>query len=226
MYSILESSKFFKDKTKNEIISLMSKVDYKIIDANRNDLIFSPFAETKYMGILLAGELFIERILPCGKNIPIFIKEPGDLFGEAAVFSDALTYPCNVVAPKKSKVLLFSKDSILKLLALDNFLLNNLLSILANKALYLNNKIELFCYASIKQKIAYSILHDFNMCSDNNTVSIPFSKKIWSETINVSRPSLYRELKLLENENIIKLNTGNLIQIINKAELKCIIMNG
>lgn len=224
MYSILETSKFFKDKSKDEIINFMSKIDYKIIDANKNDLIFTPFTETRYMGILLTGELFIERILPCGKNIPIFIKEPGDLFGEAAVFSDALTYPCNVLTSKKSKVLLFSKDTILKLLALDNNLLNNLLSILANKALYLNNKIELFCYASIKQKIAYSILYDFNISSDNKSASIPFSKKMWSETINVSRPSLYRELKLLENENIIKLNAGNIIQIINKEKLNCVIM--
>jgi CRP-like cAMP-binding protein len=204
----------------------MSKIDYKIIDASRNDLIFGPFEDAQYMGILLTGELYIERILPCGKNIPIFIKGPGDLFGEAAVFSDALTYPCNVYASKKSKVLLFSKNNVLKLLTLDNILLINLLSILANKALYLNNKIELLCFISIKQKIAYSILHDFNMCCKNETVCIPFSKKIWSETINVSRPSLYRELKLLESENIIKLNTGNLIQIINKEELRSIIMNG
>lgn len=225
IYSILENSNLFKGKKKNEIIELLSKVDYKIIDSKRKDLIFSPFTDAKYMGIVITGEIFIERVIPSGKNIPIFIKKPGELFGEAAIFSDTETYPCNVMASKNSNIIIFSKESVLKLLSLDMVLLNNILSALANKALYLNNKTELFCFISIKQKIAHSLLHDFTIAEDKKTVLIPFSKKIWSETINVSRPSLYRELKLLEDQKIIKLVSNNSIEIVNKEKLDSIIMD-
>lgn len=224
IYLILENSILFKGKNKDEISELLSNVDYKLVDSKKKDLIFSPFAEAKYMGIVLMGELSIERVLPCGKNIPIFIKKPGELFGEAAIFSDTETYPCNVIASKNSKILIFSKESVLKLLSLDMVLLNNLLSALANKALYLNNKTELFCFISIKQKLAHSLLHDFSISADNKTVIVPFSKKIWSETINVSRPSLYRELKLLEEHEIIKLTSSNLIEITDRDKLTSIIM--
>lgn len=225
IYSILENSNLFKGKKKNEIIELLDKVNYKIIDAKKKDLLFSLFTDAKYMGIVINGEIFIERVMPCGKNIPIFIKKPGELFGEAAIFSDTKTYPCNVIASKNSKILIFSKESVLKLLSLDMILLNNLLSALANKALYLNNKTELLCFISIKQKIAHSLLHDFSMSEDKKTVCLPFSKKIWSETINVSRPSLYRELKLLEDQKIIKLVNNNSIEIIDIEKLNSIIMD-
>lgn len=58
-------------------------------------------------------------------------KKSGDLFGEDAVFSEANSYPFNVVAKIESSILLFSKDEFFKLLTLDNSILENFLKIIS-----------------------------------------------------------------------------------------------
>ncbi|EPY2277123.1 helix-turn-helix domain-containing protein [Clostridium sporogenes] len=100
--------------------------------------------------------------------------------------------------------------------------MNNFLQLIANKALFLNFKTELLSYSSIQQKICYSLLNEFD-AKENNIITLPFSKKTWAESLNVSRPSLYRELKSLENYNLLKCIGNNKIGIINANGLSDLI---
>jgi CRP-like cAMP-binding protein len=53
----------------------------------------------------------------------------------------------------------------------------------------------------------------------DNVIHLPFSKKTWAEYLNVSRPSLYRELKKLDDDQAIEINKNN-ISILNKQKLE------
>lgn len=63
----LKKSILFKNKTSEELESLISQVRYKTINLNKKDVVFSNFNNTNSIGLVLSGELTVERILPQGR---------------------------------------------------------------------------------------------------------------------------------------------------------------
>ena len=57
-------------------------------------------------------------------------------------------------------------------------------------------------YHGIDQKIAFYLLSEA-LQNDVSVVSIPGSMTKWALMMNVSRPSLYRELKRLEEQGLL-----------------------
>lgn len=220
----LYNSVLFKGKTKEEIISTLSSTEYFIQNYNVNEMIFSVDQNTNHIGIILDGCIEAQKHLASGQIVTILSKNQGDLFGEGSVFSKAQKYPCNIVAKNKSTILLITKENMLKLLTNDFILLNNFLYSFADRILTLNLKTELLSYSSIQQKIAFSLLYLMDDYKYKNTISLPFSKKTWSEYLNVSRPSLFRELKVLSCAEIITLHHRQ-ISILNNDALLGILNN-
>ncbi len=201
--NVLCDSTLFKNTTANQIHRALASIEYIVKSYEKGELIFRVDQTTKYIGIILEGSIEIQKNLASGKAISILNKKKGDLFGEGSVFSKAITYPCNIFTTTKSTILLISKKNMLNLIAKDTTLLNNFLSSFANRVLLLNLKTELLSYSSIQQKIAFSLLYLMDEHKVDNVVVLPYSKKVWSEHLNVSRPSLFRELKTLCNKKII-----------------------
>jgi len=220
----LKKSSLFANKTTDELLSLMNKIEYKVINIVKNEYVFNSLTSTKFIGIVLSGKVNIERILPYGKLVLMSTKKSGDLFGEVAVFSEANNYPCNVVAKTESSILLFSKDEFFKLLTLDNNILENFLKIISNQAFYLNSRVESLSFGTTKQKVAFSLLNNFNPEKDS-TIKLPYSKKVWADNLNISRASLYKTLDELYEASIISIDESNLIHITDFDELESIILN-
>ena len=220
----LKKSLLFSNKSTEELEELINSTNHKVINLNKNETIFDTFSLTNYIGLVLSGELTVEKILPCGKLVVLFHKLAGEMFGEVAVFSNAKEYPCHVVALSNCSVILFSKDEFFKILSQDKEILSNFLYLISSKAYYLNSKVELFSLNSVKQKIAYSLIKDFHASDDNTTIKLPFSKKIWSNNLNVSRASLYRELNSLYEEYTIDIINNSTIKILDIDKLNSILL--
>ena len=154
----------------------------------------------------------------------LFHKFTGEIFGEVAVFSNAQEYPCSVIAKTECKVILFNRENLFKLITLDSEVLNNFLYLISNKAYYLNTKIESLSFTSVRQKIAHSLIRDFDVCNNNYFIKLPFSKKVWSDNLNISRASLYRELDSLCNDSIITIINSTVIKILDFDKLNSILL--
>ncbi len=100
----------------------------------------------------------------------------------------------------------------------DTALLSNFLQLFTNKILELTIKTELLACDSIRQKIGFSLLYELSEPQPGKGVELPSSKKFWAESLDVSRPSLYRELGMMEREGLIRL-AGKKIYIIDRAGL-------
>ena len=66
----------------------------------------------------------------------------------------------------------------------------------------LQQRLELLSYSGIAQKAAFWLLTQMRQ-TGNNAIPIPESVSKWAMLMNVSRPSLHRELKRLEQQGII-----------------------
>ena len=70
----------------------------------------------------------------------------------------------------------------------------------------LQQRLELLSYGGIAQKAACYLLIQSRQ-SGKKTVKIPESISNWAMVMNVSRPSLHRELKALEAQGLIRISS-------------------
>lgn len=219
---ILTNCCLFLGKTRDDISTFLGITGYKVTHFRKNQFVFRMDQPTTYIGIILKGSVEVQKNFSSGKLLNLIFKETGATIGEGAIFSDTGTYPCNVMCMEKSTILLLPKHKLLELLAKDPILLANFLNLISNKLLMLNNKIELLSYSAIQCKIVYSLLHCLAPYTHNNIIHLPHSKKRWAEYLNVSRPSLCRELKYLVNAKIIAVDHKT-IRILKRQQLEEII---
>ncbi|HAK74197.1 MAG TPA: hypothetical protein DCP36_12560 [Sporomusaceae bacterium] len=218
MIEVLQKNALFSGKTSAEIETIVAGLQIVVGDFKKGELIFRSDQPADRIGILLQGSVAIEKNLANGKATPVFLRYPGEMFGEAAVFSRADTYPCNVISQSISQILFIPKAAMLTAIARDTALLSNFLQLFANKILELTIKTELLACDSIRQKIGFSLLYELSEPQPGKGVELPSSKKFWAESLDVSRPSLYRELGMMEREGLIRL-AGKKIYIIDRAGL-------
>lgn len=218
---ILCSCTLFKGKDKNNIEQILSEANYKIKHYKKNEIIFKADELSFYIGIVLKGRIEIQKILACGKVINFLYKNKGDIFGEEVALSRKPTYDYDIIATEESNIFLIDKQSTSDILLKDSIINSNLIVSFANSVLALNKKLELFSYYSIQKKIAFSLLYNMEI-NKTNYISLINSKKSWAEHLNVSRPSLSRELTHLSNKGIIKVN-NKIITILKKEQLESIL---
>jgi CRP-like cAMP-binding protein len=199
----LANCRLFKGYTKSDVHNFLLPAEYKISNFKKNQFIFRMDQPITYIGIILKGSIEVQKIFQSGKVINLIYKEKGELFAEGTIFSQMPAYPCQVISRENTDVMLLPKQYVIKALADDSILLANFLALMSDKLIFLNKKIELLSYCSIQSKIAYSLLHC--IATDNNTsiIELPYTQKAWAEHLNVSRPSLCRELKNLCKAKII-----------------------
>lgn len=219
----LKCSNLFNNLSTLDIEQVLSKIKYKKIDLVKNEYVFDTFSTSNYVGLVLCGNINIEKLLPSGKLISMYSKKKGDIFGEVAAFSDIDHYPCNVISTTKSSLILFNKNEFFELISLNQTILQNFLTLISNKALDLNKRIGTLSFSSAREKLTQSLLYDFKL-NEDLVIKLPFSKQHWANTLNISRASLYRELNTLCEELVINLNTSsNIIKILDLEKLEAII---
>ncbi len=203
---VLQKCTLFKNKNTEDIERLLSSISCKIESYKENETIFSPVQVADRIGIVLSGAVDIQKLFPNGKIVIIERKKIADVIGEASIFSKYEYYPDNVCACKTSKILFIFKSDLLRLFSSDNGFMLNFLETTSTSTLMMKHKIGILSLDSIQEKIAGYLIHTIqyeNTSNSKNTVILPFSKKAWAEYMNVSRTSLSRELRKLENEGII-----------------------
>ena len=137
----ITTSKLFNNVNIDDIENLLNNINYRIINLVKNEYVFDSFTNSDYIGIILSGNINIEKILPSGKSVFMYSKRKGDIFGEVAAFSKTKHYPCNVISQSKTSLILFHKLEFFKLLELNSNVLNNFLSLICDKTFSLNNRV-------------------------------------------------------------------------------------
>jgi CRP-like cAMP-binding protein len=200
--SVLSNCALFKNKSMNEIETLLLKIQYRTDNFIENEIIFSPVQNADKMGIILSGEVDVQKLFPTGKVVIIERKKSSDMIAESSIFSRLKYYSDTFAACKPCQVLLITKKDLLKLFKLDPAILLNFLEHVSNSTLILKNKIGILSLDSIREKISGYLIHDYKM-NKSCMITLPFSKKEWAEYMDVSRTSLSRELRGLEQEGIL-----------------------
>ena len=220
-YSVLEKSILFSGLTAKTIREVLEAVPHHIQCYEKDETIFHFMENAARLGIILEGRVDAQKPFPNGSQINISVRNAGEMIGPAAVFSRRQKYPCDVVALDPATIMMFRKEDILLLLQKDSQVLKNFMAELATAAYMLQQRLELLSYSGIAQKAAFYLLMQHRQ-TGNASVQIPDSVSKWAMTMNVSRPSLHRELKKLEKQGFIHCSTHT-IEILDAIGLQSVL---
>lgn len=200
--SLFENCNLFAGIPARDLRKDLESVTQHIQCYDRGETVFFLMEEAEKIGIILEGSVESEKPFPNGSQVNVSIRKPGDMIGPAAAFSASRRYPCDVVALEPTTIMMFSRKDILALMQKDIRILENFTRELATATYMLQERIELFSYSGIAEKAAYYLLMQAKK-SGTSKIRIPSSVSNWAMMMNVSRPSLHRELTKMEKGGMI-----------------------
>ena len=217
-YSVLETSTLFNGISAGDLRKILEITPHHIQCYDKGEIIFHLMDHADRIGIILEGSVEAQKSFPNGSQVNVSVRGSGEMLGPAAVFSRTHKYPCDIVSLEPVTLMVFRKEDALALMQKDIRILENFTTEISTATYMLQQRLELLSYNGIAQKAAFWLLMQARQ-TGKDVVKIPESVSKWAMTMNVSRPSLHRELKKLETEKIISYNPP-FVTILNIDELQ------
>lgn len=158
------------------------------------------------IGVILTGEVVVLKESGAGNRTVMALLKPGDIFGEVVAFSRKATWPASIQAQEFSQVLFLSGEKIIggceSICPWHRTLIRNTLGIISEKALMLNKRVDYLSIKSMREKICTYLLDQVRETGKLSFV-LPLKRQELADYLNVSRPSMSREMGRMRDEGII-----------------------
>jgi len=212
----------FQGMTQQETIALLDCLQPRVRSFRRNVILNAAGEPFEGIGVVISGQVAIVKENSAGERMILSILKPGDLFGEMAAFSGRGLWPATVIAQSACSVMYLPPDKIAGQCAVScqghRALIMNMLGILSRKALNLSQKLEYLSIRNLRARIAAFLLDQAGK-SGKTTFMLSMNRNEMADFLNVSRPSLSREMCRMRDEGILDFHRSS-IQIRDIEALK------
>lgn len=218
------NSPLFSGMTEDAIQDCLQCSKSEMISYKKDEIIFHQNDEPEKLHVLVDGSVAVCNDTVSGKrSIVATFDQSGELFGEVFVFLDQREYDHYAQAVTPARVLQIPKDFLYHTY-IDEYgyhsqMISNMLSILAQKAYFLNQKVQILSCTSLRQKISKIMLKN---CQPDGKVTLSMNREELADYLNTARPSLSRELMNMQEDGLIQIQKKE-ITIIDFDELQNII---
>lgn len=213
MEEVLKDSLIFKNFSLEKINEILNKIKYDRKKYKNGENIAFRGDKVEGLNIILKGSITTEMLTKNGNVKKIEDLKEADVLAAAFIFGNRNTYPVDLIAKGEVEILHINKMNFLKLLSLENKILENFLNEISNKTQLLSTKIwNSFNNKTIGEKIRNFIIS--NQRSDEVVIS---NLKSLAESFGIARPSLSRVLSDYVNERKLERTGRNKYKILDKA---------
>ena len=171
-------------------IMTSSKAIWENYPADR--VVYSPHHFRRCLGILLEGQLQVTK-----GELNVSLLEPGDVFGAAALYSDAPEFATTITARKDSRCLLLPQELVDDLLAKDARFRTVYLRYLTGRIHFLSSRLQSLAQPGAEGKLARYLL------SSHRDGQVTCSATELAKRLGLGRASLYRAFEVLEQGGFI-----------------------
>lgn len=203
---VLEKMPLFQGIDREDLILLMGCVNPLRLDYSARDFIAQAGDDFTGIGVVLKGNVAVSKENAAGERVILSLLGPGDMFGEMAAFSGQASWPATVNAQEPATILFLPPAMIIsgcdKMCERHRQMTQNMLGILTKKALLLNQKLGYLAIKSLRSRICTYLLEQRNAAA-SDTFVLPMKRHELADFLNVSRPSLSREMGRMKEEGLI-----------------------
>lgn len=204
---ILKKCILFKEIEEDEILSMLSCLDARVVYARKGEYIFSEGKAAKYVGIVLTGEAQIVRNDFFGNRTIVAAIMPGELFGESFACAEVEELPVSVAASENSEIMLIDCKRIITTCSsscrFHNMIIHNLLQVLATKNLAFNKKIEITSKRTTRDKLMTYLLSQAKI-HGSSSFEIPFDRQELADYLGVERSAMSKEISKMKDDGLIE----------------------
>ncbi len=196
----------FKNISKQELLSLLPCLNATLQSFDEHQLIFNQGNVLNYVYIVIEGEIEIAKTNFAGQKNIISLLNCSQLFGEGVVSTTKRLSPVSATALSKAKLLLIPYERIT--IGCKNgcsfhfSLIHNMMNLLAEKNYHLNNKMDIILLKSMREKLLSYLTFEAQR-TNSKSFTLPFNRNQLADYLNVSRPSMCRELARMKEEGLI-----------------------
>lgn len=203
----IKNNTLFVGLNNEDIQKIFTCCKAKIQKYKNGQFVFEKGDTINSVGIVLEGEFNLVSQKFSGARVIVTTLSFNDMFGEAMIFSSSNASPYDLESQGESMALFIPKSFFINVCPnscdFHKILISNMLSILSDKIVMLNNKMRILNAESIRAKIAIYLLSIYKK-TNRLTFDMNMKRQELSEFLNVTRPSLSRELSNMQQENIIE----------------------
>ena len=182
-----------------------------LLDFSTGQVIYDPTHFRRCLGILLEGQLQVTK-----GSLAVSLLEPGDVFGAAALYSDAPEFATTITARKDSRCLLLPQALVDDLLAKDARFREVYLRYLTGRIHFLSSRLQSLAQPGAEGKLARYLL------SSHREGQVTCSATELAKRLGLGRASLYRAFEVLEQGGFIQ-RSGKTITIPDLSALESIL---
>jgi CRP/FNR family transcriptional regulator, dissimilatory nitrate respiration regulator len=197
----------FEGISESELESLLGCMAPRIRHFGKGENIALAGEPLEGIGILLRGSAAITRDTPGGSRAVIAMLLPGELFGETAAYAGAREWPASVDAVQDATAAFISPasvtDACAKACSGHRAIQRNMLRILSQKAQTLMRKTDYLSLPTLREKISAYLLEQ-QAKTGKKIFMMDLNRNELADFLNVSRPSLSREMGKMREEGLIE----------------------
>jgi len=201
----LKSVKLFRDIETAELETMLECLGAEVKDVTKDEIILLTGDRPNFVGVVLTGQLHIVSEDYDGNRSLLAVATPGEVFAEALCCAGVQESPITVIAGTDSTVMQLRFNRILHTCpnscAHHTKLIANTLSLVANKNLYLQNRMEIVSLKSIRAKVL-RYLESF-IPQQGLSIAIPLSRGDMADFLCVDRSALSHELMKMKKDGLI-----------------------
>ena len=183
---IIASASLFRGIAKTEIAAVLQNLDAQLRVYPRNSFIWQLGEQVTTAGFVVAGSVHILREDYWGRQNILAQLGCGHLFGEV--------YACLLAGSARSEA--------------ENRLLHNLLLLMAERNLFLTQKMEYLTKRTTREKLL-AYLSEQARLQQSNKLTIPFNRQQLADFLAVDRSAMSGELSKMQADGLIRYKKNN-----------------
>jgi CRP-like cAMP-binding protein len=212
--NIMHKIPLFKGISEETKKSLIDRLDYFLTPLKKGEIIIRQDTSCNHMHILLEGKLDVNIVDGSGNNIKVEDLIAPRSFATPHLFDGNNIFPATFTVAEDGLLLRATKESAFKLISSEPQMLRNFLRLTGNCNACTVSRLRILAYKSIRSRFVYYLLEYKN----EGMVTVTHNQTQLAEYLNVTRPSLAREIKNMISEGIIEMS-GKEVKILNRKVL-------
>ena len=200
-FDILRQCPLFAGISQEELKSMLSCLDGKIIKTSKGSPVFLEGEPAAFVGVVLSGTVQIVRDDYDGNRSVLTVVSPGGLFAEAFACAGVETLPVSAMALESAGVLLLDCKRVLtscpNACPFHKKLVQNLLRGIAQKNLILTQKIRCMSRKTTQEKLMEFLLEQAKQHGSAEFV-IPYDRQALADYLGVERSAMSAEISKLK----------------------------
>ncbi|MBQ4317149.1 MAG: Crp/Fnr family transcriptional regulator [Clostridia bacterium] len=202
--NVLIANPLFRGLTDDKIELALEVFSAKRSEYIKNSVLASAGERLYRFGLVLSGAVEVSFNDIDGNAVIMANVTKGETFGESLCWLGIEEIPVTVTAISDVSLLWLSPD-VLKSddsSAISHELRNRFSSMLAQKTLNMNDRVQILSKATIREKIV-TFLSQYSNRFGSKTFSVPFDRESLALYLGVNRSALSRELSAMQRDGII-----------------------